>query len=86
MCDRNCVSDAGRVPDLSASHGNEEGCLLDQLSWEGTWGPEAGTLAPTAPQRNGRAWGCHSSEMHTASQDLPQWLIPSGATAWGQWV
>lgn len=43
MCDRNCVSDTGRAPDLSAlpgdGEGAGEGCLLDQLGWEGTWGP-----------------------------------------------
>lgn len=80
MCDRNCVSDAGRVPDLSASHGNEEGCLLDQLSWEGMWGPGAGTLAPTALQRSGRegtvlplAWDVH----HRSGS------APAAASFWG---
>lgn len=73
MCDRNCVSDAGRAPDLSASpedgEGAGEGCLLDQLGWEETAGP------------GGRGPGLLLSPTHTGArgQDAAARLGHAGA-------
>lgn len=92
MCDRNCVSDAGRVPDLSASpgagEGAGEGCLLDQLVWEETWGWGwgPGRLLPWPRRGVGGQDGDARLGCAGAGGDRPQWLLPSGGPAWGRWV
>ena len=56
------------------------------LAGRGHGGRGAGALAPPALQRSRRAGHFSSPGTRRGGWDLPRWLLPSGGTAWGQWV